>query len=833
MQFLGIGGNNTKITGSFSTIDTVVAAPVGDGTLVSGSSTAGSVVSMPVLDAMGSWVALIKNYATGTVYSEASLNSTNGTDGDWVEVKGSKGGTAPGIENVGYAFTSSGYYKGNTSGFIYFRLRYLGVFTAGLTVTILTSTSVGATALISGLLGSNNIIGKVGIDQTTDGTTNAIRLLPETTKIIGTVNVAGTVPVSGSFFQTTQPVSIAAMPTTPVTGAFFQTTQPISATALPLPTGAAQDGTDITTPTAMPAGGVGIRGWLSSIWTKLNGSLAVTGTFFQATQPVSIAATVPVSGTFFQATQPVSLATNTPDVIDRAARLLGVLSTGANTIGAVNINGTVPVSLATNTPILAAGSNIVGKVGIDQTTQGVTNAVSVTSQPELVTTGTITTTDIVVPAPSGAGALLSGTPTAGSYVSALAIGGNASVVIGITGLTTGTIYYEGSADSTTGIDGNWVALNMKQAGYINTQISSSATTNGLFRGNTAGIRYIRMRSVGALTGTPFITLRLSAGVAGEFLFGSIPTGTNSIGFVTANEGAAITTGVTILQNATAATSNGTSLVVTGYGTAVLKITGTFVATINFEFSTDGGATWDPIAATQIGAGDIFTSTTIIGSFRITCTALDLIRARVTLTSGTITINGRASNAINASKIVKLGTGTNSIGIVTQQIITKNAQGTNGVTTQDLKDAGRNQVHYYTLIPVLTSATDTLQSLTGTKASTTVTATATPAVVTTAKTFRVTRLAATYIATAVSGYGIVRLRFQTAGVVTITSPIAATLLVGAGAPTTANSTASEEATLDEGWEFAAGTGVGISVQGFAAVTATAVGYVLVSVTGYEY
>ena len=35
---------------------------------------------------------------------------------------------------------------------------------------------------------------------------------------------------------------------------------------------------------------------------------------------------IPVTGTFFQATQPVSLATNTPDVIDRAARLLGTAS---------------------------------------------------------------------------------------------------------------------------------------------------------------------------------------------------------------------------------------------------------------------------------------------------------------------------------------------------------------------------------------------------------------------------------------------------------------------------------------------------------------------------
>jgi len=35
----------------------------------------------------------------------------------------------------------------------------------------------------------------------------------------------------------------------------------------------AQDGADITSPTTMPAGGWGIRGWLSSIYTKLNASL--------------------------------------------------------------------------------------------------------------------------------------------------------------------------------------------------------------------------------------------------------------------------------------------------------------------------------------------------------------------------------------------------------------------------------------------------------------------------------------------------------------------------------------------------------------------------------
>lgn len=94
------------------------------------------------------------------------------------------------------------------------------------------------------------------------------------------------------------------------------------------------DGTDITSPTAMPTGGVGIRGWLSAIWTKLNGTITVSN-----------GQTQPLTDTQLRATAvPVSMATNTPDVTDRAARLLGVvasitnaLPTGTNKLGTVDI----------------------------------------------------------------------------------------------------------------------------------------------------------------------------------------------------------------------------------------------------------------------------------------------------------------------------------------------------------------------------------------------------------------------------------------------------------------------------------------------------------------
>jgi hypothetical protein len=80
---------------------------------------------------------------------------------------------------------------------------------------------------------------------------------------------ASAVPVSGTFYQATQPVSIAAP--VAVTGTFWQATQP---------------------------GGT----------VAVSGSVAVTGAFYQATQPVSIASmpSTPVTGTFWQATQPVS-----------------------------------------------------------------------------------------------------------------------------------------------------------------------------------------------------------------------------------------------------------------------------------------------------------------------------------------------------------------------------------------------------------------------------------------------------------------------------------------------------------------------------------------------
>jgi hypothetical protein len=85
------------------------------------------------------------------------------------------------------------------------------------------------------------------------------------------------------------------------------------------------DGSGITPPT----GGSGIRGWLSGcfdklsqILTKLNGSVAVTGTFWQATQPVSAASLpLPTGAANWVATQAdVTTSAASPIIAARAGR---------------------------------------------------------------------------------------------------------------------------------------------------------------------------------------------------------------------------------------------------------------------------------------------------------------------------------------------------------------------------------------------------------------------------------------------------------------------------------------------------------------------------------
>jgi hypothetical protein len=134
---------------------------------------------------------------------------------------------------------------------------------------------------------------------------------------------------------------------------------------------------------SMPAGGAATdvtdrSARLLGHVTVDNASLAVTGSFWQATQPVS--------GSFWQATQPVSLATNTPDVTDRSARLLGHVTvdnaslavTGTFWQATQPVSGTVTANAGTNlnTSALALDATLTGGTQQAKITDG-TNVATV------------------------------------------------------------------------------------------------------------------------------------------------------------------------------------------------------------------------------------------------------------------------------------------------------------------------------------------------------------------------------------------------------------------------------------------------------------------------
>lgn len=177
--------------------------------------------------------------------------------------------------------------------------------------------------------------------------------------------------------------------------------------------------------------------------------------------------------------------------------------------------------------------------------------------------------------------------------------------------------------------------------------------------------------------------------------------------------------------------------------------------------------------------------------------------------------------------------SNQIVNVAQTALTKGAQGATGISTQDLKDSGRNQTNYFMAVPILSTLTDTLISLTGYKSAAAVAATTTPAVVTTGKTFRLVSVTLTYVAIATAGTVTFTLRAQVGAVVTIASPAVQVWTLGAPAAV-AGVSQSIEIAVPDGFEFPAGTGIGVSIIGRGATgTAAAVGYGQLSLHGFEY
>ena len=109
-----------------------------------------------------------------------------------------------------------------------------------------------------------------------------------------------------------------------------------------------------------------------------------------------------------------------------------------------------------------------------------------------------------------------------------------------------------------------------------------------------------------------------------------------------------------LQNAAAANGNGTNLSISRLPTTIFTVSGTFVATVNLETSTDSGTTWYPLMATRIGDGIVGTTATAAGLYRATTTGLGMVRARISgYSSGSVTVKAEATALNSASKNIQV------------------------------------------------------------------------------------------------------------------------------------------------------------------------------------
>lgn len=254
----------------------------------------------------------------------------------------------------------------------------------------------------------------------------------------------------------------------------------------------AKQDAQITLQTTANASLSSIDGKLSTIDSGIPAALGQTT--MSASMPVVIASNqsaVPVSGTFWQATQPVSassLPLPTGAATETTLAALNTKVTAVNT-GAVTISSALP-----------AGSNIIGNVRIDQTTPGTTNGSSLSHV--------------------GSTAVATGNGVVGTGVQRVAIASD-NTAFSVNAVQSGTWTVQpGNTANTTA----WLFQNARAATSSVTSVASSATSVTLLASNSArkgatvfndstAILYLKF---GATASATSYTVQIAAGGYYEF-----------------------------------------------------------------------------------------------------------------------------------------------------------------------------------------------------------------------------------------------------------------------------------------------------------------------------
>ena len=143
----GTGVADVTASGTLGAINATVALALGGG------------YSGAVVQITGTWV--------GTIQFEGTVDGTN-----WLPINGVFAGTSAPAPTV----TANGIIRLTPGGLAQFRVNMTAFTSGSAVITLRASQGAGGTFLNQSLTVGSNVIGKVGIDQTTPGTTNLVAL---------------------------------------------------------------------------------------------------------------------------------------------------------------------------------------------------------------------------------------------------------------------------------------------------------------------------------------------------------------------------------------------------------------------------------------------------------------------------------------------------------------------------------------------------------------------------------------------------------------------------------------------------------------------------------
>lgn len=569
---------------------------------------------------------------------------------------------------------------------------------------------------------------------------------------------------------------------------------------------------------------------LASVWDSVNGRLKVDGS----------AVTQPVSGAFWQATQPVSAASlplptgasteATLALIKAKTDNLDVaLSTRAVTgLTDAQIRATaLPVSLAA-LPALTAGAALVGKVGIDQTTPGTTNAVQTLAGSKIQLTNAAGTQNAYV-LPTG------------------------QIATAVDGTDQFTDTFDGAVIDTTN---RWNAPVLAGTGTV-TQASGSLT---LAIGTTAS-------NAAAISSQPtfgqrgFGFIKLGDGIQLE---AAITTNTHRFwGLGTPN--ASFTASTPLAE------AYGVEIDTTGVLNACIYAGNARVFAQALTKPTDGlfhsfvayvrsdVVIWfmdnleNPVAFAQWKTANISGLPKRLHSIAHTVapTANTMVVGAVGISDSSSSSQGMADGTYGWRKVTVKPASAAAVATDTGHVValhpsspvplptlTKGIQGATGVAVQQLHDAGRNtrvfMLDAYTVAP----AAEALASVVQWYGNVAVAATTTPAVVPAGKILRLSSWKLMYQSLATVGYAVVRVRCNTAGLGALASPLVFSFEAGTGAGATTvaetGGLTTETGDFPEGLEIPAAAGLAFSIAGYGPTgVLTLEGGIRFAVTGYEY